>query len=196
MMPVPCRRPIMFPRERPEGGITRHCPPVLGAILIRRELTDGVGAYFEFSPSKLWFIDGVIFARTTGNAADIGHRIRIVAGLLFMLIPAGMVPTQDNIPALRVATRVVPPFVVERNGQLTGFSIELWTSIAERMKVRTSFLVSYDVRALLEAVRDGRADLGISAVSITSEADDGVEHREQYARQDRAACRSHLEKLG
>src|SRR5882724_7672569 len=45
---------------------------------------------------------------------------------------------EQSDAALRVTTRIVPPLVVEQNGALTGFSIDLWTSIAERLKVRTS----------------------------------------------------------
>jgi ABC-type amino acid transport substrate-binding protein len=60
-------------------------------------------------------------------------------------------------------------YLVEQNGALTGFSIDLWNNIAERMNVTTDYQVAADVHALLEAVRSGKADLGISAISITSE---------------------------
>jgi polar amino acid transport system substrate-binding protein len=69
---------------------------------------------------------------------------------------------------LRVATRVVPPLVVEQNGALSGFSIDLWNSIADRLKAKTSYRIAEDVGALLEVVRAGSADLGVSAISITS----------------------------
>lgn len=59
--------------------------------------------------------------------------------------------------------------VVEKNGVLSGFSIELWTSIGERLNRATEYVVVSDVRELLDAVGSGRADLGIAAISITSE---------------------------
>src|SRR5258707_10360923 len=59
--------------------------------------------------------------------------------------------------------------VIEDKGALRGFSIELWTSISARLDRETEYLVMPDVGELLDAVGDGRADLGISAVSITSE---------------------------
>ena len=74
-------------------------------------------------------------------------------------------------PPLRVATRVMPPFVVQRKTELQGFSIELWNKIAQKLKVKTTFTVEEDVSALLEAVRSEKADLGIAAVSITAERD-------------------------
>ena len=60
-------------------------------------------------------------------------------------------------------------FVVEQKDALGGFSIELWNDIAERIGVKTAYQVTPDVPALLEAVRTGKADLGVAAISITSE---------------------------
>jgi polar amino acid transport system substrate-binding protein len=94
---------------------------------------------------------------------------RCFAALALMIFLVSSAPAQSNPPALRVATRVVPPMVVEQQGSLTGFSIELWNSIAERLNRKTRYQIMPDVRALLEAVRNNNADLGIAAVSITSE---------------------------
>ncbi|MDC7787210.1 transporter substrate-binding domain-containing protein [Rhodoplanes sp. TEM] len=71
-------------------------------------------------------------------------------------------------PELKVATRVLPPLVVDQHGQLGGFSIDLWNAIGERLGARTALQVAPDVRALLEMVRSGNADFGISAISITA----------------------------
>jgi polar amino acid transport system substrate-binding protein len=74
---------------------------------------------------------------------------------------------------LRVATRVLPPMVIQnsdsqQNGALTGFSIDLWNAIGEKLQVRTTYEVAPDVRGLLDLVRTGKVDVGISAVSITA----------------------------
>jgi polar amino acid transport system substrate-binding protein len=69
---------------------------------------------------------------------------------------------------VRVVTRVLPPMVVDRGGTLTGFSIDLWNEIADRLKLRTTYNPAPDVGALLAEVRGGKADLGISAISITA----------------------------
>lgn len=78
-------------------------------------------------------------------------------------------PTPDQ--KLRVATRVVPPFVIDTKGELSGFSIELWRAIAERLNVASEFKVSENVPALLESVKANQADVGIAAISVTSERD-------------------------
>src|SRR5215212_11735524 len=69
---------------------------------------------------------------------------------------------------LRVVTRVLPPMVIDQQGQLSGFSIELWNTISERLNVKTTYQTAPNVAALLEEIRSGRADAGISAISITS----------------------------
>ncbi|KIM00006.1 Glutamine ABC transporter periplasmic glutamine-binding protein [Paramagnetospirillum magnetotacticum MS-1] len=70
---------------------------------------------------------------------------------------------------VRVATRVLPPFVMDERGKLNGFSIELWERIAERIGVTTEYVVRPNVTELLSTVRDGKADLAISAISITAQ---------------------------
>ena len=69
---------------------------------------------------------------------------------------------------LRVVTRVLPPMVIDQQGQLSGFSIELWNTISERLNAKTTYQTAPNVAALLEEIRLGRADAGVSAISITS----------------------------
>lgn len=68
-----------------------------------------------------------------------------------------------------MVTRIVPPFVMDQGGKLTGFSADLWKSIGEELKVRSDIVVKPSVKALLGEVQSGGADLGIAAVSITAE---------------------------
>ncbi|MGE3248272.1 MAG: transporter substrate-binding domain-containing protein [Beijerinckiaceae bacterium] len=71
--------------------------------------------------------------------------------------------------ALRVATRVLKPFVFYEDRVLTGFSIELWRALAREMGVKSEFVEYKTLPDLLGSVRDGKADLAISAISITAE---------------------------
>jgi polar amino acid transport system substrate-binding protein len=108
----------------------------------------------------------------------------LIGGFLFVAIASPPVlaqPNQQNVNApsrspaakipktLNVGTRVgVPPFVFEENGQLTGFSIELWQKIAEELGVQYKLSKNSNVADLLSSVGEGKADLGIAAISITS----------------------------
>jgi polar amino acid transport system substrate-binding protein len=103
------------------------------------------------------------------RGGDLGIVARFIAALLLHVLSASSLLAQDGAPVIRVVTRVVPPVVEEQNGALSGFSIDLWNDIAERLKFKTRYQLVPDVRALLEAVRKQEADLGVSAVSITSE---------------------------
>ena len=53
---------------------------------------------------------------------------------------------------LRVAAIIAPPGVMEQNGTLTGFSVDLWNAIAARLKLKTSYQIVPDVS------RFGRSD--------------------------------------
>ena len=102
--------------------------------------------------------------------------LRLVSGYLFAIlvtITMGSLTVQaQDSPAqpreVQIVTRVLPPMVVERDKSLTGFSIELMDTIANRMRFVPAYTVAPDVRSLLEEVRSGRVQLGISAVSITA----------------------------
>ncbi len=65
---------------------------------------------------------------------------------------------------------IAPPSIMEQNGTLTGFSVDLWNAIAVRLKVKTRYLVVPDVSALEEAMRSKSADLTLG-LFITSARD-------------------------
>lgn len=94
-----------------------------------------------------------------------------VAVLTAMLAPVAQAQAQAQTETrdLRVVTRMLPPLVVTEQGELSGFSIDLWNAIAGRLQTNTRYHVAPDVRTLLEDVRTGKADVGIAAVSITAE---------------------------
>src|SRR5438093_13163105 len=93
---------------------------------------------------------------------------RLAGALFFLLVPAAVL-AQTPTASVRVATRVVRPFVFEEGGELKGFSIELWQEIGRRLGVKSEFLVKPTVQDLLQSVKSNEAALGIAAVSITSE---------------------------
>jgi len=74
----------------------------------------------------------------------------------------------ESAARITVATRILPPMVVESGGKLTGFSIDLWNEIAARLGLQFEYKVNPDVRALLQSLRNNEAQVGIAAISITS----------------------------
>ncbi|WP_413172649.1 transporter substrate-binding domain-containing protein [Anabaena azotica] len=93
--------------------------------------------------------------------------IGLILVLTLFAIP-GLAQKPASPQPLLVATREIPPFVFSHQGELSGFSIDLWRSIANQMNVESKFVEYPTVADLLSAVKDGKANLGISAISITA----------------------------
>lgn len=97
-----------------------------------------------------------------------------VSGLLFVM--AGLSLAAEERKVL-VETRVVPPMVMKGpSGELTGFSIELWSAIARELQWQTTFQEATTLPAMLRAVKDRQTDLAISAISITAEREKEFEY--------------------
>jgi polar amino acid transport system substrate-binding protein len=77
-------------------------------------------------------------------------------------------PSAISGKTLTVATRVLRPFVTEDNGELGGFSIELWQRIAQELGIKSEFKKANDINGLLDLVKSTKTDLGIAAISVTS----------------------------
>ena len=80
----------------------------------------------------------------------------LLVPLLLLLLLSASSHAQTPAQPLRVATRVIPPFVFEENGKLAGFSIDLWQNISEEMKVKSEMAASPTVADLLATVKSGK----------------------------------------
>ena len=96
-------------------------------------------------------------------------RIKKILLALFVCLVSTAASAQPKEEKLRVATRLVRPFVFEEKGRLTGFSIELWQEITQQMKTQMEFVVKPTVGDLLASIDGHEANLGIAAISITAE---------------------------
>jgi polar amino acid transport system substrate-binding protein len=97
--------------------------------------------------------------------------IRSFAAVLLVTVTFASPALTQTVPAtLRVETFVAPPFVIEQDGKLAGFSIDLWEEVAARLKTKSDYLIAPEVAAGFDALRSKKADL-IVAVLITPERD-------------------------
>jgi len=69
---------------------------------------------------------------------------------------------------LKVAMRAVSPFVVQNDGALTGFSVDLWNKLAEATGAQSDIKVVDTLPHILDAVKAQSADLAIYSISITA----------------------------
>jgi ABC-type amino acid transport substrate-binding protein len=87
--------------------------------------------------------------------------------------------SQANAP-LRVATRVLEPLVVQQGDRLTGFSIDFWQDVANRIGMRYEFVVLDSVTAMLDSLDAGDADAAIAAISMTPEREQRYDFSHMY----------------
>lgn len=87
------------------------------------------------------------------------------------LVPQKVAPPYVPGAELKVATRIIPPFVMEKpdGGGLEGFSVDLWQAIAAEAGLNGTFQTYGPLPALLDAVRTGANPVGIAAISITAD---------------------------
>jgi len=82
--------------------------------------------------------------------------------------------------ALRVAVKPIAPFVLKQSKDLTGFSIDLWNALAQSLKVNTAWVEVTTVGDQLQAVKSGKADVAIAAITITKERENDVDFTQPY----------------
>lgn len=74
---------------------------------------------------------------------------------------------------LRVGTRVSPPFAYQNmHGDWTGIAIDVWRLIALEQKLEYDLVVFSSLPELLEAVPEGKIDVAIGGLTITSQRED------------------------
>lgn len=91
----------------------------------------------------------------------------LLAILLYGIFP-GAAQAQDR--ELTVATIERPPFVMRgADGALSGFSIELWSRIADDLGYDYEFRLESQFKEMLDKVASSEVDLAVANISITSE---------------------------
>ena len=139
-------------------------------------------------PAKLWRTIAACARRcsvldTKASLAPCSKRVtRMLSGSLFgssclaamSMIAFWLVPAlaQSQPTELQVGVYPIAPFVMKENGELTGFSMELWSAIAARLNVKSTYREAAEAAVLYADMRAKRIDLVASPVFITSERDE------------------------
>jgi ABC-type amino acid transport substrate-binding protein len=81
----------------------------------------------------------------------------IAAPAYSQVVSSSAVSAQGETPEVRAGAILAPPAVMEQNGKLAGFSIDLWNAIGAQLKLKTSYQSHARprrfVRAGLSAIR-------------------------------------------
>lgn len=83
-------------------------------------------------------------------------------------------------PQLRVLTKIFPPFVMLKNGQYQGFSIDLMNQLAKEMNVDYKLVGMTSMARMLDEVQREAADLAISGIIITRDREKIMDFSHPY----------------
>lgn len=83
---------------------------------------------------------------------------------------------------LRVATKSLPPFVFidSETQELSGFSIDYWNAVADRLDVRTEWVIQETVQDIVNSAEAGEVDASIAGISITREREARIDFSQAY----------------
>jgi polar amino acid transport system substrate-binding protein len=73
-----------------------------------------------------------------------------------------------------------PYTFTDENGEFSGFDVELFTDVAERIGVDDVVFTGQDFSAILPAVANGQFDAGVAAIGITDEREQTVDFSDGY----------------
>ncbi|WP_445167153.1 transporter substrate-binding domain-containing protein [Mycolicibacterium sp. Dal123E01] len=83
--------------------------------------------------------------------------------------PALAPPAAAQERTVSVAVYQMTPFVIDNKGEWTGFTIDLWEQIAQRLGWHTNYVNVGDVKNQLQTITDGKAEVAAGGLSITAE---------------------------
>jgi ABC-type amino acid transport substrate-binding protein len=81
---------------------------------------------------------------------------------------------------LRVATGALAPFVIKEGDRFTGFSVDLWSELARRMRVEFVWVDQGSRANQLDSVAHGDADVAISAIVMTPDRERTIDFSQAY----------------
>ena len=81
---------------------------------------------------------------------------------------------------LAVYTKPIEPFSFQQDGKAMGFSIDLWERVAREANLKFELHWVKKVGDVIDALKNRQADVGIAAISITSEREAVVDFSTPY----------------
>ncbi len=108
------------------------------------------------------------------------HNLRsIVKSVLFVSIFATGSAIAQNAPLRVVTDATFPPMEFVKDGQRTGFDIDLVEALGKEMGRKIEW-IDIDFKGLIPALQSGRADMAMSAIYITDDRRKVVDFSDPY----------------
>jgi len=91
---------------------------------------------------------------------------------LFVTLAAPALAQEGTAPAatpttLTVGVNLHPPFVMKRDGVLTGMAIDLWAWLAEQEGIETRYVEFSNIGAMIDAVAAAEIDVAVANITVT-----------------------------
>jgi ABC-type amino acid transport substrate-binding protein len=106
---------------------------------------------------------------------------RLIVLLTLLACAPPLAQAQPPLREVVVGTKEAPPFAMKApDGTWTGISIDLWTRVAGKLGLHTTFREYETVPDMLRATAGGTLDAAISAITVTSEREQTVDFTQPY----------------
>lgn len=93
--------------------------------------------------------------------------LKSILQLLIVVLFVSTLNANSVNQELKVGIQIEPPFVMKKNNQYIGASMDLWRRIADSLNTKYT-LVEYEIDDLLLAIESGEVDIAISPLMVTS----------------------------
>ncbi len=93
---------------------------------------------------------------------------------------ASPAPLTETREVWRIGVAGSEPFVVREGQSLQGLSVEVWEALGQELGVKFELIAAESVSDVLQGVQDGTYDVGVGALSITSERATFVDFTQPY----------------
>lgn len=95
----------------------------------------------------------------------------VLALSLMTTLPMPLALAQNTPSTINAVAIIAPPAVMQKDGQLIGFSVDLWNAVAAKLKLQTNFLTAPDVTVAFGMLRSKEADIAITPTYYTTQRD-------------------------
>ncbi len=103
----------------------------------------------------------------------------LVKGLVLVSVLTSGLAVAQNTPLRVVTDATFPPMEFVKDGQRTGFDIDLVEALGKEMGRKIEW-IDIDFKGLIPALQSGRADMAMSAIYITDERRKVVDFTDPY----------------
>ena len=122
----------------------------------------------RFGALLIVLLFGVLASTSQASPAGASRQTKSQEARTVQIDPAVLAAATGPDGVLDIAVRNIEPFAFPTPRGWSGYSIEMWEEAADALKIPYEYQEKASVTEQLEAVRSGKADAALGAISITA----------------------------